>query len=100
MLRAVSEAGASDPRIAARGATLRRRFNELAAGSLARLPGLRDNPPADVAESARALNLLNEAYLRDAFGGESRISLETATQTLTEIWAAFLDRRAPGSGSV
>jgi AcrR family transcriptional regulator len=94
VLRAVSEAGASDPRIAARGAELRHRFNELAAGSLARLAGLRDNPPADIAESARALNLMNEAYLRDAFGRTPRISAEEAIQTLTEIWAAFLDRGA------
>ena len=45
-LRAVTEAGASNPEIAARGAELRRRFNQLAADSLARLPGLRENPPA------------------------------------------------------
>jgi AcrR family transcriptional regulator len=95
VIRAVTEAGASNPRIAARGAELRRRFNELTAGSLARLPGLQDNPPADIAESARALNLMNEAYLRDAFGHEPRVSAETAIETLTEIWAAFLDRQAP-----
>jgi TetR/AcrR family transcriptional regulator, ethionamide resistance regulator len=95
VIRAVTEAGASNPRIAARGAELRRRFNELTAGSLARLPGLQDNPPADIAESARALNLMNEAYLRDAFGHEPRVSAEAAIETLTEIWAAFLDRQAP-----
>ena len=99
ILRAVTEAGASNPEIATRGAELRRRFNRLAADSLARLPGLRENPPADVSESARALNLLNEAYLRDAFGREPRISAEAAVQTLTEIWAAFLDRRAPRASS-
>jgi AcrR family transcriptional regulator len=99
VLRAVSEAGASNPDIAARGAELRRRFNEFAADSLARLPGLQDNPPADIAESGRALNLLNEAYLRDAFGREPRISPDAAIQTLTEIWAAFLDRQAPRAGS-
>ena len=93
VLRAVTEAGASNPEVAARGAELRRRFNELATDSLGKLPGLRENPPADVAESARALNLLNEAYLRDAFGHEPRLSAEAAIQTLTEIWAAFLDRR-------
>jgi TetR/AcrR family transcriptional regulator, ethionamide resistance regulator len=95
VIRAVTEAGASNPRIAARGAELRRRFNELTAGSLARLPGLQDNPPADIAESARALNLMNEAYLRDAFGHEPRVSAEAAIETLSEIWAAFLDRQAP-----
>jgi AcrR family transcriptional regulator len=96
LLRALTEAGASHPHIAARGAELRGRFNELGADSLARLPGLRENPPEDVAESARALNLLNEAYLCEAFGHEPRTSVETATQTLTEIWAAFVDRRKPG----
>jgi hypothetical protein len=95
VLRAVTEAGASHPEIAARGAELRRRFNQLATESLDRLPGMQDNPPADVAESARALNLLNEAYLRDAFGREPRISADTALQTITEIWVAFLDRRPP-----
>ncbi|HSD23475.1 MAG TPA: TetR/AcrR family transcriptional regulator [Solirubrobacterales bacterium] len=95
VLRAVTEAGASNPAIAARGAELRRRFNELVTESLVRLPGLRENPPADLAETGRALNLLNEAYLRDAFGREPRVSAEVAIQTLTEIWAAFLDRNAP-----
>jgi TetR/AcrR family transcriptional regulator, ethionamide resistance regulator len=99
VLRAVSEAGASDALIAARGGQLRRRFNDLLAGSLARLPGLRENPPADIAESARALNLMNEAYLREAFGRTPRISAEDAIETLTEIWAAFLDRNAPRGGS-
>jgi TetR/AcrR family transcriptional regulator, ethionamide resistance regulator len=98
VIRAVTEAGASNPQIAARGAELRRRFNDLTASSLARLPGLRDNPPADIAESARALNLMNEAYLRDAFGHEPRLSPDAAIQTLTEIWAAFLDRQAPRGG--
>jgi AcrR family transcriptional regulator len=98
LLRAVTEAGASNPEIAARGAELRRRFNRLISESLGRLPGLRENPPADAAESARALNLMNEAYLRDAFGREPRISAETATQTLTEIWAAFLDRSEAQTG--
>jgi AcrR family transcriptional regulator len=99
VLRAVTEAGASNPRVAARGAELRRRFNELAADSLARLPGLRENPPADAAESARALNLMNEAYLRDAFGREPRVSADVAIQTLTEIWAAFVDRSPPPRGA-
>ena len=98
VLRAVTEAGASHPEIAARGAELRRRFNELASASFVRLQGLRENPPADLAESARALNLLNEAYLRDAFGREARVSREAAVQTLTEIWAAFLDRRPQDGG--
>jgi TetR/AcrR family transcriptional regulator, ethionamide resistance regulator len=95
VLRAVTEAGASNRQVAARGSELRRRFNEFVAESLGRLPRLLQNPPANVPESARALNLLNEAYLLDAFGREPRISAEVATQTLTEIWASFIDRHAP-----
>ena len=47
-------------------------------------------PPADLAETARALNLMNESYLLDAFGREPRVSAETAVQTLTEIWDAVI----------
>ena len=43
-------------------------------------------------ETARALNLLNETYLLDAFGREPRVSPETAVQTLTEIWVAVIRR--------
>ena len=39
---------------------------------------------------ARALNLLNESYLLDAFGREPRVSTDTAVQTLTEIWLGVI----------
>ena len=44
----------------------------------------------DVAETARALNLMNESYLLDAFGREPRVSPETATRTLIGIWAGAI----------
>jgi hypothetical protein len=44
----------------------------------------------DVAETARALNLMNENYLLDAFGREPRVSRETAVATLTSIWFAVM----------
>ena len=47
---------------------------------------------ADVGETARALNRMNESYLLDAFGREPRVSTETAVQTLTEIWDAVIHR--------
>ena len=56
------------------------------------MPHVADNPPADLAETARALNLLNTSYLLDAFGREPRVSAETAVQTLTEIWVAVIHR--------
>ena len=49
-------------------------------------------PAGEVAETARALNLMNESYLRDAFGREPRVSSETAIRTLTEIWVAVIER--------
>jgi hypothetical protein len=70
---------------------MRRQFDELLARALREMPHLADHPPADVAETARALNLLNTSYLTDAFGGEPRVSAETAVQTLTEIWMAVIN---------
>jgi AcrR family transcriptional regulator len=82
LLRAVVEAAASDPEVAAGVRAMRRQFDRLVEQAL-RERGARF---ADPAETARALNRLNEAYLLDAFGREPRVSTETAVQTLTEIW--------------
>jgi hypothetical protein len=49
-----------------------------------------DDRYADLGETARALNLMNEAYLTEAFGREPRVSRETAVRTLVEIWEAVL----------
>ncbi len=90
VLRAVAEAAADDERIAAGQDRIRRRFDELVAVSL------RDAGAnvADVDETARALNLLNENYLRDAFGREPRVTEEVAVRTLTEVWLAVIEREA------
>ena len=86
LLRAVVEAAASDPEIAAGHRALRRQFDGLIEQVLRqRRPDL-VNP----GEVARALNLLNEAYLLDAFGREPRVSTDTAVQTLTEIWLGVM----------
>ena len=47
-------------------------------------------PPADPAQTARALNLMNEAYLLDAFGREPRVTADEAARTLTEVWLAVI----------
>lgn len=93
LLRAVSEAVAADQLVAVDGAAIRRRVDELVAATL------RDagSPAADPLETARALNLLNESYLLDAFGREPRVSVETATETLTEIWSPLLAGAPEGS---
>src|SRR3954469_15145368 len=85
LMRAVAEAAAAgDERIAAGRAAWRSRFDELVADVL------RGSVAGDVVETARALNLMNENYLLDAFGTEPRVSTETAVATLTAIWAAVM----------
>jgi AcrR family transcriptional regulator len=92
ILRAVAEAAADDERIAAGQDAQRRRFDELVAGALRDATEGLDRPIGDFEETARALNLMNENYLRDAFGGEPRVSEEVAVRTLTEIWLALIER--------
>ncbi len=86
----LDEGAASDARIAAGRGAIRERFDELAAGSLGELPQLASLSPSEVREVARALNLLNTAYLIDAFGREPRIDAETALTTLTTIWTGVI----------
>ena len=92
LLRAMAEAAASDEQVASNYDAMRRRFDELVADALRGMAPVLGIPPADLNETARALNLMNEAYLLDAFGREPRVSSETAVQTLTEIWAALIYR--------
>src|SRR4051812_45125075 len=75
LLRAIAEAAAAgDAEIAAGPEAMRARFDELAADALRALPSVAARPPANIAETARALNLLNTSYLLDAFGREPRVS--------------------------
>jgi AcrR family transcriptional regulator len=90
LLRCVSEAAAVDERIAEGYAAMRERFDDFAERSLRDVLG--DGGHADLAETARALNLMNETYLTDAFGREPRVSPEIAVRTLVEIWDAVIGR--------
>jgi AcrR family transcriptional regulator len=92
LLRAMAEAAAGDEQVALGYSDMRRRFDALVADALREMADVLGVPPADPLETARALNLLNEAYLLDAFGREPRVPAETAVQTLTEIWAALIYR--------
>jgi len=92
LLRGVSEAAASDDLVAPGQEALRARFDALVAGALREVEAHGGRRFADVGETARALNLLNTGYLLDAYGREPRVDPETAVQTLTEIWVAFIDR--------
>ena len=92
LLRAVAEAAAGDREIAADYEQMRTRFDDFAEQSLRGMTSTGGTAPADLAQTARALNLLNENYLLDAFGREARVSQETAVQTLTEIWESVVHR--------
>jgi AcrR family transcriptional regulator len=92
LLRAVAEAASGDRQLANDYEAMRRRFDDFVARSLADMRHLADMPRSELAETARALNLLNENYLLDAFGREPRVSAATAARTLTEIWEAVIHR--------
>ena len=91
LLRAIAEAAADDEQIAAGQEAMGRRFDELLEAALRSMPSVAA-AHADIGEVSRALNLLNESYLLDSFGRHPRVSAEIAVQTLTEIWAAVIDR--------
>jgi AcrR family transcriptional regulator len=95
LLRAIAEAAASDEQVNAGQRAMRERFDALVERALLRVWPGGVPPPADLGETARALNLANEAYLLDAFGREPRIAPERAVRTLTEIWDAVIHR--PGT---
>jgi AcrR family transcriptional regulator len=92
LLRAIAEAAAGgDEEIAAGQRAMIERFDALVADVLRASPRLASRSEEDIAETARALNLMNVNYLLDAFGREARVSTETAARTLAEIWAALID---------
>ena len=92
LLRCIAEAAAGDDQIAVGYNELRKRFDALAEQALRELAFAGRVPPANLAETARALNLMNETYLIDTFGREPRVPPEVAVQTLTEIWDAVIRR--------
>lgn len=90
LLRAIDEAAAGDDQVAVGRSAMRRRFDDLAAEALASMPHVAGRQETEIAETARALNLMNESYLLDAFGREPRVSSETAVRTLTQIWVGAI----------
>jgi AcrR family transcriptional regulator len=90
LLRCVREAATVDERVAEGYEGMRRRFDDLAEEALREVLGARSE--RDLHETARALNLMNETYLTDAFGREPRVTPEVAVQTLAEIWDAVIGR--------
>jgi AcrR family transcriptional regulator len=97
LLRAIAEAAAAgDEQIAAGQQAMLERFDELVEGVLRAAPRLSGRAGEEIAELARALNLMNVSYLLDAFGREPRVSSETAVRTLAEIWSGLIGSGADG----
>jgi AcrR family transcriptional regulator len=90
ILRAISDAGAADPEVARGHDAILRRFDDLVATTLRNAEKETGRRFADVDEAARALNRLNESYLLEVFGREPRVTVDTAVQTLTEVWVGAL----------
>jgi AcrR family transcriptional regulator len=90
LLRVIAEAAASAERLAGGRIAMRQRFDVLAADVIAGLPSFAGADRVHVAEIAHALNLMNEAYLLDAFGREPRVDAATAREALSTIWSAVL----------
>lgn len=88
LLRGVFEAAAANQLVTVGDDEIRSRFDGLVAAALRDLERRTGKRFADVEETARALNRLNENYLLDAFGHEPRVSVETAAETLSQIWIA------------
>jgi len=90
LLRAIAEASAGDDQLAARYHAIRERFDTLTREGLELTPRFAGPRAADAGEVALALNLMNEAYLLDAFGREPRVTPEVARRALTAIWSAVV----------
>jgi len=88
LLRAIDDAGAHDPEVAARLDTALDGPRRLLARLLAAAP----NPPPDPAESALLMMAAHRAYLLDTFGGGKprRGARRRATEALEAVWERLL----------
>jgi AcrR family transcriptional regulator len=92
LLRAIFEAAAAgDEQIIAGRQAMLERFDGLVEDVLRTSPRMAGRSEEEIAETARALNLLNVNYLLDAFGREPRVTTETAVRTLAGIWTMLID---------
>jgi TetR/AcrR family transcriptional regulator, ethionamide resistance regulator len=91
LLRAIAEAASHDERIERSYQAMVERFGALIEGYLRMLVAQERSRIADPAQTARALNHMNLAYLLDTFGSsEPKVTPDVAVRTLTEIWEAAI----------
>jgi TetR/AcrR family transcriptional regulator, ethionamide resistance regulator len=86
LLRAISEAASLDDRIERAYREILEGFIALTATTLDRLAAEGRIDVSDTSALARALNLMNEAYLMDEFGREPFGDRATALATVERIW--------------
>ena len=100
LVRAIAEAAATDEQIERAYHGALESFIEITRQILDRrvAAGLLQVP--DTRALARALNLMNQAYLLDAFGREPRVDPKVALATLETIWVRVAGPVAqPGAGA-
>ena len=86
LIRAIADAAAGDEELERIYGGFIDGFTELAAQALERLVQEGRIAPLDVPQTARALTLLNERYLLDAFGRQPMADRERVADTLWTIW--------------
>jgi AcrR family transcriptional regulator len=85
LVRAVAEAAIFDGQVEQIYRAALDRFTVLTARFLEQTRG---RPAAELGETARALTLMNVAYLLDCFGEEHRTTPDDAVTTIVEMWSA------------
>jgi TetR/AcrR family transcriptional regulator, ethionamide resistance regulator len=95
LVRAIAEAAATDEQIEQAYRASLERFIEMTTEALDRLAQSGQLEVPDTRALARALNLMNEAYLLDEFGGEKPGDRDRALATVLTVWVSVA---APAAG--
>ena len=90
LVRAMAEAASHDERIERAHDDLRASFVELTEDYIRQLQEGGLTPVIDAHHTAQALNLMNESYLIEMYGGQPEVEPEVALETLTHIWIATI----------
>jgi TetR/AcrR family transcriptional regulator, ethionamide resistance regulator len=97
LVRAIAEAAATDEQVERGYRNLVEGFIEMTAQGLDHLVTRGELEASDTRQLARALNLMNERYLLDQFGGEPRGNSEVALATLETVWLRVVGPLEPAT---